>query len=95
MPREYPLIYDSGVSLGGTVENRYLVSSEGTRLQTTAERWRLRVVASTKAEDGMELSQSYIFDSVDQSGLPDEATLTARFREVIGEVLALREAPAG
>jgi len=97
--RDYPLIYDSQVALSGSVENRFMVSSEGTRIQTAAGRWRLYVSASTTAEDGMELSQGHIFDTMDSpegSGLnclPSDEELAARFREVIEQVLALRDAP--
>ena len=70
-----------------------MVTSEGTRLQTSSMRWRLHVSAETKAEDGMELSQNYIFSSATEAGLPSDEEVAAAFQGVIDQVLALREAP--
>ncbi|MCP4249577.1 MAG: peptidase U62 [bacterium] len=97
--RSYPLIYSSDVTVAATTETRLMVTSEGSRLQTAARRWRLHVSASTKAEDGMELSKSHIYNGVvgadghSLEGLPDDDALAAQCREVIEQVLALREAP--
>jgi len=89
----YPLIYGSDVTLSGTAENRTMVSSEGTRLRTGRELWRVAVSASTKAEDGMELSQTFIFDAATEDRLPSDKEIREAFEGVIRQVLALREAP--
>ena len=91
--RQHPLIYDSQLVLAGAAETRFMVTSEGTRLQTSSMRWRLHVSAETKAEDGMELSQNYIFSSATEAGLPSDEEVAAAFQSVIDQVLALREAP--
>lgn len=97
--REHPLVYSSQLALAATAETSFMVTSEGTRLQTSATRWRLRLTAGTKAEDGMGLSQSYTFDrvigpdGVASAGLPDDKAVAARFEQVIEQVLALRQAP--
>ncbi len=93
MALAYPQIYQSQVSVGGTVENRYLVNSEGTRVKTARKLLRVVVSASTKADDGMDLSQSYIFSTSSEVGLPDEAAIREKFKGVIDQVLALRAAP--
>jgi len=93
MAKDYPLIYDSQVSLNAETENNYFVSSEGTRVQHGLKYLRVRVTASTKAADGMDLSQSYIFSAASEQGLPTEEELNGKFRKVIDQVLALREAP--
>jgi TldD protein len=90
---KYPLIYSSTVALVGTAENRSQVTSEGTRLKTGSTRWRLIVSASTKADDGMDLGQSFIFDSSTEAGLPSEDKVREKFQKVIDMVLALRTAP--
>jgi predicted Zn-dependent protease len=90
---KYPLIYRSNVTLVGSTESRYMVSSEGTRLQTARKLLRVMVAADTKAEDGMELSQSFIFDASDEKNLPTDKQIEDAFKEVIDQVLALREAP--
>ncbi|MBI2926174.1 MAG: peptidase U62 [Verrucomicrobia bacterium] len=90
---KYPLIYESTVAALGGVENRHLVTSEGTRLKTASKRLRIVVSASTKADDGMDLSQSFIFNSASEGGLPTEDQVREAFQKVIDTVLALRAAP--
>jgi predicted Zn-dependent protease len=88
-----PLIYTSSVSVGGTAENRSMVTSEGTRLKTGRKLLRVGVSASSKAEDGMDISQSFLFSASTEDGLPSEAEMRDAFRGVMDMVLALREAP--
>lgn len=90
---EFPTIQNSSVSLVGTAENRTMVSSEGTRLRTGRELWRVVVSAGSRADDGMDLSQSFIFNAADEGGLPSVEQMQTAFREVIDMVLALRGAP--
>lgn len=89
----YPLLYESTVAVLGGAENRHLVTSEGTRLKTAGKRLRVVVSASTKADDGMELSHSFIFNSATEAGLPTEEQIREAFQQVIDMVLALRAAP--
>ncbi|MCH7995147.1 MAG: tetratricopeptide repeat protein [Planctomycetes bacterium] len=71
--REHPLIYDSRVTFGSLARTRYMVTSEGTRLQTAHRRFRITLSAATKAEDGMDLSQSVDFNAATVDGLPADA----------------------
>lgn len=89
----YPLIYSSGVSLSGEVNNRYLVTSEGTKIQTAQKLFRVVVRAGTKAEDGMDLSQSFIFNSATEGGLPEDDEILEAFKKVLEKVVELRDAP--
>lgn len=91
--RAYPLIYSSSVALVASAENRYMVTSEGTRLQTGRPLFRVMVSAASKAEDGMELSQSFIFNASHAEKLPTEPQIAAALQKVMDQVLALREAP--
>jgi TldD protein len=93
LARQYPLIYSSQVAINATAENRYMVGSEGTRLKTGRKLMRVSVTASTKAEDGMELSQTYLFNVSSEDRLPGEDEMRDAFQGVIDQVLALREAP--
>jgi predicted Zn-dependent protease len=90
---DHLLIYGSTISLSATAENRHMVSSEGTRLKTGRKLLRVSLSASTRAADGMDLSQGFIFDAATEADLPSEKELTAAFLKVIKQVLALREAP--
>ena len=91
--REYPNVYESNVTLGTYAGNRTIVTSEGTRLQTSETRYRVTLSAGTKAEDGMELNQSADFNAAFPERLPDDKTLEKAFREVLDQVMALRNAP--
>ena len=93
LARKYPLIYDSTVAVLGAAENRYMATSEGSRLKTGNKRLRVVVSASTKADDGMDLSQSFIFNTATEAGLPSEEKVREAFQNVIDRVLALRAAP--
>ncbi len=91
--RQEPLVYDSSVGISAGVENRTMVTSEGTRLRTTNALFSVYVQASTKAEDGMELSKFEGFHAASADGLPGEAEVAAALRRSIDMALALREAP--
>jgi TldD protein len=89
----YPLIHSSQVSLVATAENRSMVTSEGTRLKTGRPLLRVAVSASARAEDGMDIERTFIFNTASVDGLPDENAIREAFQGIIDQVLALREAP--
>ena len=89
----YPLIHSSQVSLAATAENRYMVTSEGSRLKTGRTLLRVAVSARARAEDGMDVAQSFIFNASSVDRLPGEDEIREAFLGVIDQVLALREAP--
>ncbi|MCK4340240.1 MAG: hypothetical protein KAY37_00770 [Phycisphaerae bacterium] len=91
--REHPQIFSSRVSLSGNVTNHLAVNSEGSKLQFGRGWWRIGVLASTIAEDGMELMQYTSFDAHTLDGLPSDEEVLAAIERVIAEILALREAP--
>lgn len=91
--KSHPLIYQSSITLGAYAGTRYMVTSEGTRLQTSETRYRLTLQASTVADDGMDLAQSSDFNAREITRLPSDAEIEASFRSVIEQVLALRDAP--
>lgn len=93
LARQHPLLYRSSVMLTGGAEHRWMVTSEGTRLETGRQLWRVMLSAGTKAEDGMELDQSFAFDAASEAGLPDETAIAQAFEGIIRQVLALRQAP--
>ncbi|MCH7808706.1 MAG: TldD/PmbA family protein [Planctomycetes bacterium] len=93
LARKHPLIYNSGVFLSASAQNKYFVSSEGSRIQHGQKYLRIYLQASTKAQDGMDLVQYRTFSAASEDALPGEAELTKEFQKVIDQVLALREAP--
>jgi hypothetical protein len=91
--RTQPLIYSSGVTLSGSTTNRLAVSSEGSKLQFGRGAWRIGIVGSTIADDGMELWQYKSFDAFAPEGLPGDDQIEKAVDQVIAELLALRSAP--
>lgn len=86
-------VYRSAVFLQAEAVTRYLVSSEGARLQHGATRYRLGVYASTRAEDGMELYRHESFDAASPDRLPDDATVRRSIVAIASGLAALRAAP--
>jgi len=91
--REHPLIYDSSITLGTYAGTRYMATSEGTQLVTAQTRYRITMSAETKAEDGMDLAQSFDFNAAALDKLPGDDAIRKAFLGIIHQVLALREAP--
>jgi predicted Zn-dependent protease len=91
--RSSPLIYGSSVTFSADAENRYMVTNEGTRLHAAGELFTVAVTAASKAEDGMDLSQSFLFNTSSEAGLPTEQQIADALSGCMRQVLALREAP--
>ncbi len=91
--RDHPKILSSGVSLSAQTDERYFVNSEGTRLQHGRGFSRVMITASTRADDGMNLGNTVIYDAVDASHLPSEAVMKADAEKLAKEVEALLHAP--
>lgn len=83
----------SQVVLLAQAENRYLVTTEGSKIQVARPHTRLMVTAATKAEDGMELSHSGTIDVIRAGELPSDAEVEALIDKVLTELAALRDAP--
>jgi TldD protein len=91
--RTHPEIHASEVSLQAEAETRYLVTSEGTLVQTARTHVRVFVTAETVADDGMELRRYETFDAPTAAGLPSDAEIRRRIQSVIDDLEALRKAP--
>jgi TldD protein len=93
MFRAHPRILSSRVQIWANAQTRYLVNSEGSRIQTSGTRFRLAVSAAARADDGMWLHRFESFDAESEEALPDDAAVRACIEELTGQVLELREAP--
>ena len=93
--RDYPEVYESNVTAGAWWARRFLVTSEGTRLLTPAERMpqELRLSAATRADDGMRLEDGIYLSLGSFSDLPPAAELERQARAMAAELTALRTAP--
>lgn len=86
-------IHTSKVSLTAAAVNKYFVNSEGTSLLHGRTYWRLSISAAGKAEDGMGLFRSKVFDARFPENLPDDKTIKSVIHTLIKDLLALRQAP--
>ena len=90
---ESPEILESSVSFSVEARTDYFASSEGSRIQQGKVFYWLRISASTKASDGMWVQSYRTFFGWDSEDLPADAEVKAEIRALIGEVIALRDAP--
>ena len=91
--KSHPKILTSTASVEVRSDERYFVNSEGTRVQHGRGFSRVMISASARAEDGMNLSNSVIFDAMNPSRLPSEKEMKAAAEKLAGEVEALLKAP--
>jgi predicted Zn-dependent protease len=90
---KFPEILTSGVSVQFSRETKYLVNTEGTRLQHGRGFARITITAQGKAPDGMDLMSTGSFEAEEGSGLPSQSVIAAEVDRVGKELLALLEAP--
>ena len=91
--REDPAAFTSTVQLRAEETTRFLVNSEGSRVQVSRTHARLSIFATTRSEDGMDLQR---YEDVELSldpSLPEDAEIRRRIASVLADVRALRNAP--
>ncbi len=86
-------ILSCGVQVWAHDHTRYLVSSEGSRIQTAGKHLRLAISASARADDGMWIHRFESYDAESEQGLPGDDAVREAIAELAAQVLALREAP--
>jgi len=91
--RQSQSILNSIVTFTAQAENHYQVSSEGTKLQFGAVRYRLELFIQGKAPDGMDINRYYNFDWVDANAAPDDKAVLAECAVLQKELEALVKAP--
>jgi TldD protein len=90
--KKYPKITDSSVTLHATKIRRFMVTSEGTKLEDETVQYNLFTLASATADDGMRV---WLYDHVESpvsKDLPDENKLTEMVQNLAKSVEQLREA---
>ena len=88
-----PHVFSANATIGGNVETRWYVNSEGSAIKTSTAYYRVSIRAVTRAEDGMVLPRSEQFFSLTPEGLPDDETVMAAVHRMVGDLEALRTAP--
>jgi TldD protein len=86
-------ILNSHVELRVNVVNKYIVTSEGTRLQFSTAHARLSIIASSRAADGMNFNRFEAFDSEAIGGIPADNVIEEAIDNVIRDLEGLRVAP--
>ncbi len=86
-------VLNSTVSVVASRQVRYLVNSEGTRVQDGRGFARVLIAAFGKASDGMDLSATDTFEAEVASRLPKEDTITAAVQTVAKRLTDLLRAP--
>lgn len=92
--RTDPQLQTLAGSLRLTVNNYYLVNTEGTVLRLAQPGDSLIVHAETQAPDGMRLRRTYSLQTRAPEALPDTAKLKAETTRLLNTLKALRAAPA-
>ncbi len=91
--RPYPFVYDSRVGLTADCENRYIVTTEGTRVVTGNLFIRLTLELESQTADGMGLYRSRYYDAERPEDLPALEAVLADLETAAGELAALLAAP--
>ncbi|MGC9222493.1 MAG: TldD/PmbA family protein [Terracidiphilus sp.] len=91
--RQYPNVYENEVGFSAQTSTRYFVSSEGAKIVTPSLTAELFIVATTRADDGMDLFLARTFEADTPAGLPAQADLERAVREMGARLEALRKAP--
>ncbi len=92
--REHPDVFDSSMKVTAEKQVRWFTSSEGTALVTEETLFGVHVQAVARAVDGQLLENSRDFYARTEGALPGPGKLEAEVRALIGELEALRTAPA-
>jgi TldD protein len=91
--RSYPDLLSSNVQISDQADNRYIVNTEGSRIEQGRGYARIVISASGKAKDGMDVSDFRTFEAFEPSGLPSPDVVRAAIKKVGEHVEALIAAP--
>jgi TldD protein len=91
--QNYPSVLTSHVGVMAQTDTRYLVNTEGTRVQHGRGYARIVISASARASDGTDLSTFETFEAVEPSGLPDDKVVMAAIDRVANDLSKLLKAP--
>jgi predicted Zn-dependent protease len=91
--QRYPSVLTSHVAVLCQTDTRYLVDTEGSRIEHGRGFARVVITASARAADGTDLSTFETFEAVDAAGLPDDKAILAAIDHVANDISALLRAP--
>jgi predicted Zn-dependent protease len=91
--RNYPDLLSSAVDVSVQADNRYIVNSEGTKINEGRGFARIVISAGGKAKDGMDVSDFRTFEAFDTKDLPSAAAIHDAVKTIGEHVEALISAP--
>jgi predicted Zn-dependent protease len=86
-------IYKGGASIKFTMERKYFVSSEGTKIAENYVAAHLMLDATIKSDDGMELLLYKSYFAYNPEQLPSEEQIIKDANEIVNKLKAMRTAP--
>ena len=91
--RQNPAILTSNVSVIWQTDTRYLVNTEGSRIEHGRGYARVVISARAKADDGMDLSLGDTFEGAEPARLPSDAVIQRAIERLSSDLGALLKAP--
>ena len=91
--QNFPAVLTSRVTASCEITSRYIVDTEGARIEDGRGFARVVISAESKATDGTDLETFDTFEAVDCAGLPKDEALLASIDKVAGDLTALLHAP--
>jgi predicted Zn-dependent protease len=91
--RAYPDLLSSAVQITMMGDNRYVINTEGTRIEQGRGFARVMISAGGKAKDGMDVSDFQTFEAFEPGGLPSAEVIRAAVKKIAENVEALIAAP--
>ena len=88
-----PNIFEAKATLSASIVRKYFVSTEGALIASNQLYVRVMVMATAKADDGMELPLYKSYFAHRPEELPSDSTIQADVREMITTLSAMRTAP--
>ncbi|MBU4310036.1 hypothetical protein KKD34_00465 [bacterium] len=90
--KEYPGIDEANIYLNIEVRNRYLMTSEGTKISYGTCRYWLSTSVNTMTDDGMEIRNYRDFEGWKEEDLPGDEIIISKIREMCQELVDMKEA---
>ena len=89
----YPFIYQGRAWFSVSCDNRYIVTSEGTRVKTGNIYVSMGYAITSRTEDGMELERDMQYHGAAPAELPSDEVIAKDMDRSIAELKALKSAP--
>ncbi|MFA6582865.1 MAG: metallopeptidase TldD-related protein [Elusimicrobiaceae bacterium] len=89
----FSFVFENSVYLSVDAQNRYFVSSEGTRVKSGNVYIYLAYRITSRTDDGMDLERARTYSGVSMKDLPSDKEIRADMEQSVKELQALRNAP--